>query len=67
MDFGWTRFAAFVECWWDRDMDVFYLVRTLRLREQTPLQHSLSCDRGICVGHGRMTGATQPLPAPAFR
>jgi phage terminase large subunit-like protein len=39
LDFGWTHFAAFVECWWDRDADVFYLVRTLRLREQTPLQH----------------------------
>jgi phage terminase large subunit-like protein len=38
MDFGWTHFAAFVEMWWDRDLDVVYLVRTLRLREQTPLQ-----------------------------
>ena len=34
-----THFAAFCECWWDRDLDIFYLVRTLRLREQTPLQH----------------------------
>jgi len=39
IDFGWTHYAAFVECWWDRDLDVFYLVRTLRVREQTPLQH----------------------------
>jgi phage terminase large subunit-like protein len=39
IDFGWTHFAAFCECWWDRDLDIFYLVRTLRLREQTPLQH----------------------------
>jgi phage terminase large subunit-like protein len=38
-DFGWTHFAAFCECWWDRDLDIFYLVRTLRLRQQTPLQH----------------------------
>jgi phage terminase large subunit-like protein len=39
LDFGWTHYAAFCECWWDRDLDIFYLVRTLRLREQTPLQH----------------------------
>ena len=40
LDFGWTHYAAFCECWWDRDLDIFYLVRTLRLREQTPLQHA---------------------------
>jgi phage terminase large subunit-like protein len=39
VDFGWDHPAAFVECWWDRDLDVFYLVRTLMLRHQTPLQH----------------------------
>ena len=39
MDFGWTHFAAFVEMWWNRDLDVLYLVRTYRVREQTPLQH----------------------------
>ena len=39
MDLGWTHFAAFCECWWDRDLDIFYLVRTLRLRQQTPLEH----------------------------
>jgi phage terminase large subunit-like protein len=39
IDFGWTHYAAFVEMWWDRDLDVLYLVRTLRVREQTPLQH----------------------------
>jgi hypothetical protein len=38
-DFGWTHYAAFCECWWDRDLDIFYLVRTRRLREQTPIQH----------------------------
>jgi hypothetical protein len=39
MDFGWRHYAAFVELWQDRDRDVVYLVRTLRLREQTPHQH----------------------------
>jgi phage terminase large subunit-like protein len=39
LDPGWTHFAAFCECWWDRDLDVFYLARTVRLREQTVLQH----------------------------
>jgi phage terminase large subunit-like protein len=39
LDPGWTHFAAFCECWWDRDLDIFYLVRTVRLREQTVLQH----------------------------
>jgi phage terminase large subunit-like protein len=38
-DFGWDHPAAFVEIWWDRDMDILYLVRTLRLRHKTPLQH----------------------------
>jgi phage terminase large subunit-like protein len=40
MDFGWTHYAAFVEMVWDRDLDVIYLVRTLRLREQTPIEHA---------------------------
>jgi phage terminase large subunit-like protein len=39
LDPGWTHFAAFCECWWDRDLDIFYLARTVRLREQTVLQH----------------------------
>jgi len=38
-DFGWTHYAAFVEMWWDRDLDIIYLVRTVRMRQQTPLQH----------------------------
>lgn len=40
MDFGWTHHAAFCELAWDRDQDIVYLIRTLRLREQTPLQHA---------------------------
>jgi hypothetical protein len=39
LDPGWTHFAAFCELWWDRDLDCIYLARTLRLREQTVLQH----------------------------
>jgi phage terminase large subunit-like protein len=39
MDFGWTHYGAFCELWHDRDLDIIYLVRTLRLREQTPLEH----------------------------
>jgi hypothetical protein len=39
LDFGWTHYAAFCELWWDRDHDVIYLVRTIRMREATPLQH----------------------------
>jgi hypothetical protein len=39
IDFGWDHPSAFVELWWDRDYDVIYLVRTLRLRQKTPLQH----------------------------
>src|SRR5262249_56108751 len=25
---------------WDRDLDIIYLVRTLRLKEQTPIEHA---------------------------
>jgi phage terminase large subunit-like protein len=39
MDFGFFHNSAFVELWWDRDLDVVYLVRTLRMRQKTPLQH----------------------------
>jgi hypothetical protein len=38
-DFGWDHPAAFVECWWDRDLDIFYVVRTFRFRHMTPHQH----------------------------
>jgi phage terminase large subunit-like protein len=37
MDFGWTHYAAFCELWWDRDLDVLYLVR---IRQQTPIEHA---------------------------
>ena len=40
MDFGWTHYSAFVEMAWDRDQDVIYILRTLRLREQTPIEHA---------------------------
>jgi Terminase RNaseH-like domain len=39
MDFGFFHNSAFVELCWDRDLDVVYLVRTLRMRQKTPLQH----------------------------
>src|SRR5262245_4171234 len=39
-DFGWTHYSAWCELAWDRDLDIIYLVRTLRLKEQTPLQHA---------------------------
>jgi phage terminase large subunit-like protein len=39
-DFGWTHYAAFTELAWDRDLDIIYLVRTLRLKEQTPIEHA---------------------------
>ena len=37
-DFGWTHYAAFCELAWDRDLDIIYLVRTLRLKEQEHAQ-----------------------------
>src|SRR5262249_27846709 len=39
IDFGWSHYAAFCELWHDRDLDVVFLTRTLRLKEQTPHQH----------------------------
>jgi phage terminase large subunit-like protein len=39
IDFGWTHHAAFVEMWWDRELDCLYLVRTLRMKQKTPHQH----------------------------
>jgi phage terminase large subunit-like protein len=39
IDFGFSHYAAFCELWHDRDTDVVYLVRTLRMRECTPHQH----------------------------
>jgi phage terminase large subunit-like protein len=39
IDFGFSHYAAFCELWHDRDTDVVYLVRTLRIREATPHQH----------------------------
>src|SRR6516162_9525956 len=50
IDFGWTHYAAFCECWWDRDLDVFYLVRTLRLREQRHCSTLMPCAVGGCAG-----------------
>ena len=39
LDPGWDHPSGFAEIWWDRDLDIIYLVRSTRLRHQTPLQH----------------------------
>jgi len=38
MDFGWDHPWAMVDCAWDRDEDVFYVVRDARQRTCTPKQ-----------------------------
>jgi terminase large subunit-like protein len=35
IDIGWDHPSAFCELWWDRDLDVVYLARTLRVKYQT--------------------------------
>jgi hypothetical protein len=40
MDFGWTHPAAFVELAHDRDHDIVYVTKALRVSEQTPIQHA---------------------------
>lgn len=42
MDFGWDHPAAAVQCAWDRDDDVWYVIRAHRAREQTPMMFSPS-------------------------
>src|SRR5262249_47046728 len=39
MDLGWSHYSAFCELWHDRDLDVVFLVRTLRMRGKTTHQH----------------------------
>ncbi len=36
MDFGWDHPSAGVQCAWDRDADVLYVIACHRAREQTP-------------------------------
>lgn len=36
IDFGWDHPSAGVQCAWDRDADVFYVIAGHRAREQTP-------------------------------
>jgi hypothetical protein len=38
-DREWNRRCKSVYGVWDRDLDIFYLARTVRLREQTVFQH----------------------------
>lgn len=40
MDFGWDHPFAAVKLAWDRDSDTVYIVKTYRMREQTPVIHS---------------------------
>jgi len=40
MDFGWDHPSAFVELVWDRDSDVVYVAKTLRMKEATPILHA---------------------------
>lgn len=37
VDFGWDHPSAAVQCAWDRDADVWYVIRAHRAREQTPI------------------------------
>lgn len=36
IDFGWDHPSAAVQCAWDKDADVFYVIAAHRQREQTP-------------------------------
>lgn len=40
LDFGWDHPSAAVELWWDRDMDIVYVTKAHRAREQTPVLFS---------------------------
>lgn len=40
MDFGWDHPFAGVHCSWDRDADIFYVMKEYREREQTPVLQS---------------------------
>ena len=40
LDFGWDHPFAAVNCAWDTEGDIFYVVRTYRKREATPIIHS---------------------------
>lgn len=39
LDFGWDHPFAGVKLAWDRDADVIYVVKTYRIKEQTPIIH----------------------------
>lgn len=40
LDFGWDHPSAGVQCAWDRDADCWYVIRTHRQREATPVIHA---------------------------
>ena len=40
MDFGWDHPSAFVDCAWDRDADVFYVIKDYRKSQATPVIHA---------------------------
>lgn len=42
LDFGWDHPFAAALCAWDRDADVFYVTRSYREREATPIIHAAS-------------------------
>ena len=38
-DPGWDHPSGFAEIWHDRDLDIIYLARSIRMRHKTPLEH----------------------------
>jgi phage terminase large subunit-like protein len=42
VDFGWDHPFAAVHVAYDRDADIMYVIKTIRVREQTPVQHAAS-------------------------
>ena len=42
IDFGWEHPTAAVELAWDRDADTVYVINAYKMKERTPLEHSVS-------------------------
>jgi len=40
LDFGWDHPTAAAHCAWDRDSDIFYVMKTYRQRQATPVIHA---------------------------
>src|SRR5262249_9286361 len=59
LDPAWTHYAAFCECWWDRDLDIYIWCGRCGYANKRCCNMRMPCDLGACAGPGLTMGGNR--------